>query len=97
MAGISVSVETLVSAPEGSADKKRRACKFSYERDLPMILAIRNAVFISYGQLYIELRAQGTEANRQGFSWRFCRLVGLGVVRKMKQIVPFTGTTYTIT
>jgi hypothetical protein len=62
-----------------------------------MILAIRNAVFISYGQLYIQLRAQGTEANRQGFSWRLSRLVDLGLVRKMKQIVPFSGPTYTIT
>jgi DNA-binding transcriptional ArsR family regulator len=97
MAGFSESVDLGVNALDGGSQRKERACIFSYQRDLPMILAIRNAVFISYGQLYSQLRSQGSEKNRQGFSWRLSRLGDLGLVRKMKQIVPFNGPTYTIT
>jgi hypothetical protein len=71
--------------------------QFNEKRDLPMILAVRNATFISHGQLYSQLLAQGTESNRQGFCWRLNRLVGVGVIHKMPQIFPFSGPTYTIT
>jgi hypothetical protein len=71
--------------------------QFNEKRDLPMILAVRNATFISHGQLYSQLLAQGTESNRQGFCWRLKRLVGVKVIHKMPQIFPFSGPTYTIT
>jgi hypothetical protein len=85
------------SADLSEIRERKRAYQFSSERDLPMILAIRNAVFISYGQLYAQLKAHGSETNRQGFSWRLNRLVELGVVRKMPQVFPYRGPTYTIT
>jgi hypothetical protein len=79
------------------ARERKRTCQFSYQRDLPMILAVRNAMFISYSQLYEQLRAQGSEANRQGFAWRLNRLVELGVIRKLAQVFPYRGPTYAIT
>lgn len=71
--------------------------QFNPKRDLPMILAVRNATFISHGQLYAHLVSQGTESNRQGFCWRLKRLADAGVIQKMAQVVPFSGATYAIT
>jgi len=78
-------------------DLPRGLLQFNPKRDLPMILAVRNATFISHGQLYTHLVAQGTESNRQGFCWRLKRLVDAGVIQKMAQVVPFSGATYAIT
>ena len=44
-----------------------RSYEFSETRDLPMILAVRNATFISHEQLLEQLKAQGSETSRQGF------------------------------
>ena len=62
-----------------------------------MILAVRNATFISYEQLLEQLKTQGSETTRQGFSWRLSRLVEVGVVRRMAQVFPYRGPVYTIT
>jgi hypothetical protein len=62
-----------------------------------MILAVRNAAFISHGQLFSQLASQGTESNRQGFCWRLKRLVDAGLIQRLPQIMPYSGATYTIT
>jgi len=62
-----------------------------------MILAVRNAAFISHGQLFSQLVSQGTESNRQGFCWRLKRLVDTGLIQRLPQIMPYSGATYTIT
>lgn len=77
--------------------KRVRSYEFNETRDLPMILAVRNATFISYDQLFEQLMAQGSETTKQGFSWRLSRLVDIGVVRKMAQVFPYRGPVYTIT
>ena len=77
--------------------ERMRSYEFSETRDLPMILAVRNAAFISYDQLLEQLKTQGSETTRQGFSWRLSRLVEVGVVRRMAQMFPYRGPVYTIT
>ena len=89
--------EVIDEGTPSPAGSRRGNFQFNEKRDLPMILAVRNATFISHGQLYAQLLAQGTELNRQGFCWRLKRLVGVGVIQKMPQIFPFSGPTYTIT
>jgi hypothetical protein len=76
---------------------RRSYAQYNEKRDLPMMLAIRNATFISHGQLFSQLLAQGTESNRQGFCWRVKRLIGVGVIQRLPQFFPFSGATYTIT
>jgi hypothetical protein len=82
---------------ETRAPSRAGTLQFSITRDLPMIVAVRNATFISHGQLYSQLTLQGSEANRQGFCWRLNRLVKAGMIQKMPQVFPFSGATYTIT
>jgi len=84
-------------ADQPVARERNRSYEFSETRDLPMILAVRNATFVSYWQLFEQLKALGTETTRQGFSWRLNRLVDVRVVRKMAQIFPYRGPVYTIT
>jgi hypothetical protein len=90
-------VELMDSRTESPRDTRRGNLQFNDKRDLPMLLAVRNAMFISHGQLYSQLLSQGSEFNRQGFCWRLKRLVSVGVIHKMPQIFPFSGPTYTIT
>jgi len=62
-----------------------------------MILAVRNATFIGHEQLFEQLKAQRSETRRQGFSWRLSRLIEVGVVRRMAEVLPYRGPVYTIT
>jgi hypothetical protein len=80
-----------------SVNARRSYVQYNEKRDLPMMLAIRNATFISHGQLFSQLLAQGTESNRQGFCWRVKRLIGVGMIQRLPQCFPFSGATYTIT
>ena len=89
--------ELMDSRAENPENTRRGNLQFNEKRDLPMLLAVRNAMFISHGQLYNQLLSQGSEFNRQGFCWRLKRLVSVGVIHKMPQIFPFSGPTYTIT
>lgn len=70
--------------------------RYSQERDLPMLLAIRNATFISHGQLFDQLVAAGSEVSRRAFNWRIKRLVQAGVATKMPPQLPYCGPVYTI-
>ena len=89
--------EVLVTEDESRGHLRRGVLHFSPGRDLPMIVAVRNATFISHGQLFSDLVSKGTESNRQGFCWRLKRLVDSGLIQKMPQIMPYSGATYTIT
>jgi hypothetical protein len=70
--------------------------RYSRERDLPMLLAIRNATFISHGQMFEQLVATGSEVSRRACNWRIQRLVRAGVVSKMPPQLPYSGPVYTI-
>jgi hypothetical protein len=88
--------EVLIAEDESRDHLRRGALHFNPGRDLPMILAVRNAAFISHGQLFSQLVSQGTESNRQGFCWRLKRLVDTGLIHRLTQIMPYSGATYTI-
>lgn len=70
---------------------------YNEKRDLPMLLAVRNATFISHGQLHEQLVATGTEASRRAFNWRVQRLVRAGLVEKLPPTLPYSGAVYRIT
>jgi hypothetical protein len=81
----------------GQPDKSRSTnIRYSVERDLPMLLAIRNASFISHGQMFDQLVARGSEASRRAFNWRLQRLVKAGVVVKLPPLLPYCGPFYSI-
>ena len=80
----------------GSGGLSSRSIRYSQERDLPMLLAIRNATFISHGQLFDHLAAAGSEVSRRSCNWRIKRLVQAGVVTKMPPQLPYCGPVYTI-
>jgi hypothetical protein len=91
---------TVVEGDEavGLVDKSRSTyIRYSQERDLPMLLATRNASFISHGQMFDQLVARGSEASRRAFNWRVQRLVKAGVVMKMPPQLPYCGPVYSIT
>lgn len=89
--------DALITEDESPKHLRRGVLQFNPGRDLPMILAVRNATFISHGQLFSHLVAQGTESNRQGFCWRLKRLADVGLIQKLPQIMPYSGATYSIT
>jgi hypothetical protein len=81
----------------GRTDEPRSAnIRYSQERDLPMLLAIRNASFITHGQMFDQLVAGGSEASRRAFNWRIQRLVQAGVVTKLPPQLPYCGPVYSI-
>lgn len=92
------STDELVEAELKPAGNSRRGIlQFNSRRDLPMMMAVRNATFISHKQLYDQLISQGSESNRQGFCWRLRRLVEAGVIYRLPPIFPYCGATYAIT
>lgn len=73
------------------------AYKISETRDIPALLHIRNATFISHDQLFALLVENGLEANRRAFNWRVKRYLKCNFVRSIGRVVPYTGESYTIT
>lgn len=71
--------------------------QFNWERDLPLMLAVRNATFISHRQLSEQIRAGGSETGRRSFNWRIERLVRAGMADRLPPQPPFVGPVYTIT
>jgi len=91
--------EAMIEEYEGQvpgASSRTTYIRYSQERDLPMLLAIRNATFISHGQLFEQLVATGSEVSRRACNWRIQRLVRAGVVSKMPPQLPYCGPVYTI-
>jgi hypothetical protein len=83
--------EAMIEEYEGQvpgASSRTTYIRYSQERDLPMLLAIRNATFISHGQLFEQLVATGSEVSRRACNWRIQRLVRAGVVSKMPPQLP---------
>ena len=70
---------------------------YNRERDLPLMLAIRNATFISHNQLWEHVHARGLETSRRSFNWRIARLNEAGVAEKLPPLLPYPGPVYTIT
>jgi hypothetical protein len=84
------------------AEDTRPVRQFSYiqyssQRDMPMLLAVRNATFICHSQLWEHLAAQGVETSRRSFNWRIQRLTQAGVIRRLPPLLPYPGPVYTIT
>lgn len=48
------------------------------ERDIPLLLQVRNSRFISHQQLFEFMQYQGSDHSRSGFNWRIRRLLGSG-------------------
>ena len=48
------------------------------ERDIPLLLQVRNSRFISHQQLFEFMQYQGIGHSRSGFNWRTRRLLGSG-------------------
>ena len=81
---------------EESLDQ-RIGVQFSAERDLPLLLHIRNGTFVSHDQLFRSMVEAGLEHNRRSFNWRIRRLIRGAHVRETPAIQPYKGTVYSIT
>ena len=82
---------------EGEFQPIHSAYKISEARDIPALLHIRNATFISHDQLFALLVEKQLEANRRAFNWRVKRYLKCNFVRSMGRVVPYAGEVYTIT
>jgi len=86
-------VEQINEAPA----RRPAAIEYSMERDLPVMTAVRNATFITYDQLWEELKYAKIEGSKRSYNWRLQRLTGAGLVDKLPPKVPYRGAVYTIT
>jgi hypothetical protein len=78
-------------------DLQRVGVQLSADRDLPLLLAVRNSTFVSHDQLFRLLAGAGTEHNRRCFNWRVRRLVSGAHIREVPAIAPYRGVVYSIT
>ncbi len=77
-------------------EEPRGSLKMNLQRDLPLLLTVRNATFISHEQLLrIQIEA-GLEHNPRCFHWRVKRFVDTGLIRSLGAVPPFIGRVYTI-
>jgi hypothetical protein len=91
--------ETMNGVDTGTTRIPRSPAYIQYNsrRDLPLLLAIRNATFISHRQLWNHLSTRGVETCRRSFNWRIRRLTEAGIVQKLLPLFPYPGPVYTIT
>lgn len=52
----------------------------SPDRDIPLLVQVRNSKFISHEQLFGLMETQGLEHSRNSFNWRVKRLLGSGFI-----------------
>jgi len=78
-------------------DLQRIGVQLSMERDLPLLLAVRNRTFVSHEQLFQLMTDAGLEHDRRCFNWRVRRLIKGAHVRKTDPIDPYKGAVYAIT
>ena len=78
-------------------DFERIGVHLSSERDLPLLLAVRNTTFVSHDQLFRLMVEAGLEHNRRCFNWRIRRLIKGAHVRETPSIAPYSGSIYSIT
>ena len=77
-------------------EERRGSLKMNLQRDLPLLVTVRNATFISHDQLLrIQIDA-GREHNPRCFHWRIKRFVDAGLIRTLGAVPPFIGRVYTI-
>jgi len=75
----------------------RIGVQLNSERDLPLLLAVRNSTFVSHDQLFQLMVATGIEHDRRCFNWRIRRLIRGAHVRKTPVVDPYKGVVYSIT
>ena len=82
---------------EEAALGRRIGVQLSPERDLPLLLHIRNSTFVSHDQLFRWTVKADLEHNRRSFNWRIRRLIKGAHVRETPAINPHRGAVYSIT
>jgi len=90
-------VEELNGDVSEKLASKLSSIEYNTGRDLPLMSTIRNAGFISHGQLWEEMETTKVERSRRSFNWRLQRLVETDLVRKLPPKIPYKGAVYTIT
>ncbi len=75
----------------------RDPVSLSETRDVPLLLAIRNATFITHDQLFQSMKQAGLEWNRNSFNWRVKRYLSGMLVRQFPEVSPYKGAVYAIT
>jgi hypothetical protein len=83
--------------PDEEQSEGGKPFKFNYERDLPLLLHVRNATFVSNEQMYCFFMESKLERNRRCFSWRLQRLIAGDLIRVMPEVRPYKGPVYAIT
>ncbi|HUZ95372.1 MAG TPA: hypothetical protein VMU57_10700 [Edaphobacter sp.] len=78
-------------------DIQREGLRLGVERDLPLLLATRNATFVSHDQLFQLMIDAKLERDRRCFNWRLRRLIRGAYIRKLPPIAPYNGVVYSIT
>jgi hypothetical protein len=88
-----------IAFDEGIGDEEiaRSLVKLNENRDIPLLLHIRNATFISHDQLRRYAFSKGLEQDRRNFNWRVRRFVAGGFVRATPDLCPYVGKVYSIT
>ena len=76
---------------------KRGQVSISQDRDIPVLILIRNARAIRLTQLYENLILGGYEPNRRTAYWRMKRLIDSGLVETLTGLRFVGDTVYTIT
>jgi hypothetical protein len=58
----------------------KESFSISEERDIPLLLQVRNSRFIAHGQLFEFMRLGGVEHSRDSFNWRVRRMLSAGCI-----------------
>ena len=82
---------------EDATLEQRIGVQLNPERDLPLLLHVRNSTFVSHDQLFRWMLEAGLEHNRRSFNWRIRRLIKGAYVHEMAAIHPYRGAVYSIT
>jgi len=84
-------------AVQGEVERTTVAYKISEQRDVPLLLQVRNSTFISHDQLMEYALESGLEKSRRSFNWRMNRFLDGRLVTSVGRVLPYTGQVYTIT
>ena len=90
-------MDGIVEQISSETGRRPAAIEYSFERDLPLMEAVRNATFIAQDQLWDEMEAAGVEHSRRSFNWRLQRLAQACLVTRLPPRVPYKGAVFTIT
>jgi hypothetical protein len=90
-------MDGIVGQISSETERRTAAIEYSFERDLPLMEAVRNATFIAQDQLWDEMKTAGVEHSRRSFNWRLQRLAQAGLVTRLPPRVPYKGAVFAIT